>query len=301
MRSRLPSLNVSSFSTGFFQPFRGVRFLLANRGLKRYAVLPLLMNLVLYALAIAVFFYFLWRWEVSNVTWEFWGPVGGWLAGVVNWMGWMVKFVVAMLGLGAAFFTFTAVGMVIASPLNDILSEKVEVVYCGNVKQLDLPLRFTLKASLLSIGDSLRNLVRQLFYTALTLPCLLAPLVGFLPMFLVNAYFAGFGFVDTAMARNFLRPKHKKLLSDKRFWEIVGFGVAMQIVFTIPFLGIILMPVGVTSGTLIYCAEDWEKLLADGGMDNPTGFLPPCKKADVKDAPEIPLPRLEDGESQTSS
>lgn len=272
---KMPPLDLSAFVYGLTQPLRGLRFLAVNRGLKRYAILPLILNMILYALAIGVFFYFLWHWEIGIAAWDFWGPIGRWLASAVNWMGWMLKLVVFMLALAAAFFTFTGVGMLIASPLNDILSEKTETVFFGSEKAVDLPLRFTMKASVLSIGDSFRNLLRQLFYTVLALPFLLVPLVGFLPLFLLNAYFAGFGFVDTALARNFLRPPHKKLLTQKRFWEILGFGVAMQVVFSIPGLGIILMPVGVVSGTLLYCGEDWERLLADANMSSPPGFSAP--------------------------
>lgn len=275
MRKKIPSFDMAAFSRGFALPLRGLRFLLANRGLKRYAILPLIMNVVFYGMAIAVFMYFLWHWDVYHVEWNFIGPLGRWLSAAVNWMGWLVKLAIGMGALAAAFFTFTGVGMALASPMNDILSEKVEMTYIGGYTKMTMPFRFTVKAALLSIGDSLRNLVKQLCCTVIALPFLLIPVVGFLPLFLVGAYFAGFGFLDSSMARNFLRPKHKKLLVDKDFWEIVGFGSAMQAMFAIPFLGMLLMPVGVVSGTLLYCREDWEKLLAEGGVPLPEGFVPP--------------------------
>lgn len=275
---QIPPFSFSSLVSGAKLPFRGLGFLSTHRGLKRYAILPLLLNMFLYFLATCVFLYFLWHWEIGIVEWRFWGPVGGWLAAAVNWLGWLVKVVIAMAALAAAFFTFTGVGMVLASPFNDILSEKVEVVYFGSDNKLDMPFRFTIQAGLLSVYDSLFNLVKQLFCTLLALPLLFVPVIGFVPMFLVNAYFAGFGFLDSAMARNFLRPPHKSLISRKRFWEIIGFGVAMQVAFTIPFVGLFLLPVGVVSGTLMYCDEDWERLLAEAEMDAPPGFVPPASR-----------------------
>ncbi len=167
--------------------------------------------------------------------------------------------------------------MALASPLNDILSEKVEMVYLGGAEKLALPFRFTTGAALLSFGDSLWNVCKQLFFTVLVLPFLLVPAVGFVPLFLVGGYFAGFGFLDSAMARNFLRPKHKKLLANSCFWQIVGFGAAMQALFAIPFLGLLLMPVGVAAGTLLYCDGDWEELLREAGMAKPAGFVPPVR------------------------
>jgi Uncharacterized protein involved in cysteine biosynthesis len=120
-----------------------------------------------------------------------------------------------------------------------------------------------------------KNLVKQLFFSILCLPFLLVPIIGFLPLFLVGSYFAGFGYVDTAMARNFLRARHKKVLSRNRFWKILGLGVTMQILFFIPLLGLLLLPVGVTAGTLVYCGEDWQTRLGEAGLDIPSGFVPP--------------------------
>lgn len=292
MAIKPPAFEARGFLHGLTLPLSGAKFLLVNRGLKRYAVLPLIFNVILYAVAIAATAYLLWNWTVYEVTWDFWGPIGRWLAAAYNWMGWLVKLVVFMLALGVAFFTFTAVGMALASPLNDILSEKVEMVYRGGVNKVDLPLHFTVKAGLVSFGDSMRNLVRQLFWTVVALPFLLVPVIGFLPLFLIGAYFAGFGFIDAAMARNFLRPPHKKLLVGRHFWEVVGFGAAMQALFAIPGFGLFLMPVGVTAGTLLYCKEDWEALLAENGMPVPEGFAPPSRieTATAVSAPPVPRP-----------
>ena len=275
----LPEFRTRAFLGGLAQPFRGMRFLLMNRGLKRFAVLPLALNVLLYVLALVVLFHYLNRWHIGVVEWDFWGPVGGWLAWAVNWLRGGLKLVLVLAALMFAFFTFTAVGMVLASPLNDMLSEKVEVAYCGPEKKLDLPFRFTLKATFLSFWDSLKILVKQLFWTIICLPFLFIPVIGFVPLFMVGSYFAGFGFLDSAMARNFLRARHKRVLTDRMFWRLVGFGASMQILFFIPLVGLLLLPVGVASGTLIYCENDWEKLLADAGVKAPVGFVPPVRES----------------------
>lgn len=268
------------FLSGVSMPFKAIGFLFKNRGLKRYAVLPLLANIVLYILILLLSFWLLYRWEVKPVEWDFWGPVGSWLTSAYNWLGWLVKIIVAAAIMAVAFFTFTGVGMVIASPLNDLLSEKVEAVYVGSAKSIDLPLRITAKAIFTSIYDSAWNLCRQFFYMAITLPFLFIPIVGFLPMFIASSYFSGFGFIDAAMSRNYLRMPHKKLLGRGNFWRIAGFGMTMQILFFIPFVGLLLMPVGVTAGTLMYCQTDWEGLFAASGLEKPLGFAVPVKKGD---------------------
>ncbi|MCC8180770.1 MAG: EI24 domain-containing protein, partial [Planctomycetes bacterium] len=194
----LPPFRLAQFVRGMSRPFQGAAFLLSRRGLKRYAALPLVLNLVLYLVALSVFFYFIANWQVGGVEWNFWGPVGSWLAAAVNWMSWTVKLVAVVAALAFSFFTFTAVGMVVASPLNDLLSEKVENAYAAPDEKVDLPLRFTSKAAVLSVYDSVGTLIRQLVCTILALPFLLVPMVVFVPLELVCSYFDGYGFLDAA-------------------------------------------------------------------------------------------------------
>lgn len=274
-----------SLVAGFLLPFRGAAFLWRNRGLKRYAILPLILNAVLYAAVIALAVWLIGRWQIGLAEWDFWGPVGRWLAAAVNWLGGGLKALAVLGALLVAYFTFTAVGMVVASPLNDLLSEKVENAFVGPGAKVDLPLRFTTKAAMLSVWDSLANLCRQLFYSLLAVPFLFIPLIGFIPLFSVGAYFGGFGFVDTAMARNYLRLGHKRLMLREKRRTVIGFGVAMQLAFAVPFLGLLLLPVGVTAGTMLYCSLDWRRLFAEAGMPPPEGFRPPGEST-RQDAPE---------------
>ncbi|MCD8350685.1 MAG: hypothetical protein LUC93_08765, partial [Planctomycetaceae bacterium] len=77
---KLPLFDFGGMSRGIGLPFRGMRFLLARRGLKRYAVLPLIFNIILYAVALTVAQDVIWDWNVYEVYGAVWGPVGGWLA-----------------------------------------------------------------------------------------------------------------------------------------------------------------------------------------------------------------------------
>lgn len=264
------------FVNGFFLPFRAARVLLANRGVKRYAILPLLFNAFVYGVAILVFFYFVWEWDWIEPTWVFWGPVGGWLAWFASSIVESFKLLLLLpLAFVIAYFTFTSVGMILASPFNDMLSERVERALCTEREQIDVPIVLTLKATIFSIVDSLLIVLRQLGFTLLVAPLLLIPVIGFAPLFLVSAYFAGLGFVDTGMARNMLRNRHKRLLLRERRWQILGFGVAMQLLFLVPLMGMLLLPVGVTAGTMIYAGFDWAEALRKEDLQPPEGFIAP--------------------------
>ncbi|MBI1375276.1 MAG: hypothetical protein GC159_21365 [Phycisphaera sp.] len=267
---------MTRFLRGFWQPLMAMRLLLSTRGVKRWAVLPLIASVVVYTLIVVGAFWLLWDVELRVPEWDFWWRIGAWLSTVINWLLVTLKWVIALPVIaGACYFTFTTVGMVIAAPLNDILSEKVEKVICHGREGSKLPLKLTPILMVHGVWDAIKIAVRQLFWTLLVLPLLLVPVVGFVPLFVVGAYFAGLGFVDVPMARNFLRNRHKQPYFDHRRWEMLGLGVAMQLLFYIPFAGLLILPLGVTAGTQLYCDEDWPKLLASKSMEPPRGFVPP--------------------------
>lgn len=266
-----------AFMEGFSLPWKGLGLLFRNRKVKRIAMLPLLVNLIVYALALGVFFYLLSRWNVSEVAWSFWWGTGEALSWLVNSMGTVLKWVIGIpVALLVSYFTFTTIGMLVASPFNDILSERLERAMCEEAARPPQTWRFFLRSTCWSAFDSLRIVLRQAFWSVLCLPLLLVPLVGFLPLFLVCAYYTGLGFLDVGMARNLLRDRHKRPAIRQMRWTFFGLGVAMELCFLIPFVGMILMPVGVASGTLLYCRIDWARLFRENGWTYPEGFLPPC-------------------------
>lgn len=282
-----------AFKEGFSLPWRGAGLLLRNRKVKRIAILPLVVNLLVYAVALGVFFHLLSQWTVSDVAWSFWWGTGETLSWVANSMGSVLKWVVGIpLALLVSYFTFTTVGMLLASPFNDILSERLERVLCEEWTHPPQTWRFMLRSTCWSAFDSLRIVLRQAFLCILCLPLLLIPVVGFLPLFLVCAYYTGLGFLDVGMARNLLRDRHKRPAIREMRWTFFGLGLAMELCFLVPFLGMILMPVGVASGTLLYCRIDWARLFRENGWDYPEGFVPPQLRQGA--SPAVIVPPAED-------
>lgn len=255
------------FYHGLGWPFRGASFLCRNRGVKRYVLLAIIANMFLYFLSLAVLLWLLWKWQPAATAWDFWGPVGSWLTAAYNtvapWMRWIV-FLVALL---LSYFTFTAVGMVVASPLNDMLSEKVELL-AANRRAEERRLGESLKITGASLVDSMYMSAWQLVLTAVFFPFVFIPVVGFLPLFIVGAYFGSRSFVIPAPARHGLRLRDMRALFRRRRWELLGFGTTMQLLFMIPFAGMVILPVGVTAGTLFYCKYESEGVACSSG---PTG------------------------------
>ena len=275
--------NIRDFIEGFLLPLKGAQLLLSSSRIKRWAVMPLVVNFIIYILLIATFFWLIARIHIPGVSWDFWGATGIWLSELINGMAGVLKWTLAIpLVLAICYFTFTLVGMVVAAPFNDILSEKLENHICFGSSKKDnepeIPLRLDMKAALISISSSFKFALRQVFYSVIALPFLLIPFVGATMLFLVTAYFTGIGFLDVGMARNYLPHECKLPAITQNRWQIIGFGAGMDVLFMIPFAGLLLLPLGVAGGTSLYCSIDWERLLCNANYDLPEGFVPPSKR-----------------------
>lgn len=268
---------ISQFKNGFFLPLQAALMILKSRGLKCWALIPLVINILLYILIISLGLWLLDSISIPEVEWDFVGKLGVYLSDIVNYLGsfskWAVGIPVIIL---ICYFSFTIVGMIIAAPFNDILSEKFEN-YIGTEQEdaPDIPLRLNFTAALISIYSTLGFVSKQVFWSILALPLLFIPVVGMLPLFLVTSYFSGVGFLDVGMARNYLRYPHKKAAIKQNFWVVLGFGVAMELLFLVPLLGLLMLPLGVGGGTVLYCKVDWAGLLKKRGLASPVGFRAP--------------------------
>lgn len=263
---------------GFVLPVQSVRLLLQLRGVKWVSLLPVVLNLFLYAAVIAgsVWLIGRWHWHVSGQPWQFWGGFGAWLHGLLEGTVGLAKWAIALPVLfGFCYFSFTAVGMIVGSPFYDLLSERVEHGLCEERERVPASMRQRLRNLALSALDSLVLLGRQLVGILLTLPFLLVPGIGFMPLFLVTAYNTGLGFADLAMVRNDLRYAHKRLLIRRRRGQLFGLGIAMELLFLVPFLGLFLLPLGVVAGTIVYCRFDWRRAFVGSAKPPPVGFVPP--------------------------
>ena len=263
---------------GMALPLRAFRFLLARRGVKRFAILPMLATLVVYTLVIllALWLFSQWDWGVSGEPWQFWGGFVSWLHRLVDGTLDVVKWIAAVpVLLAVCYFSFTAVGMIVGAPFNDLLSERVERSVCGEQARPQLSKGARLRSMVMTTGDAVKLVCKQIFFMILVLPFLLVPVVGFVPLLLVTAYFSGVGFVDIAMSRNGFNHALKKPVFKEKRWLILGLGLAMELLFLIPFAALLILPLGVTSGTLFYCYYNWDAYFEQRGRTAPPEFVHP--------------------------
>ena len=124
---------VVNFSRGFFAPFRSFRLVRNNPRLILYILVPFLINTLVFSGAVYLGLDFFGSTVVEYI------PQGeSWYWSVLYWFLWVVA---VLLTAVLVFFSFTVVGNLLASPFNDLLSERTEEVLIGAINDEPFSLR----------------------------------------------------------------------------------------------------------------------------------------------------------------
>jgi CysZ protein len=141
--------------------------------------------------------------------------------------------------------------MILSAPFMGPISKKIEDDFTGVTSQTQVSSPLTLVFR--SIKISSRNLLRELLLSIPILILGLIPLIGFFSLFLLflmQAYFAGFGNMDYTLERHFSYQKSIQFVKANKGIAI-GNGLVFMLFLLIPFVGIIfIIPFSVTSATI---------------------------------------------------
>ena len=210
----------------------------------KYFVIPIIISLVT-ALAIGSIAY-----GVSD-------DIGGFIANIWPWE-WGKKtflsissFLGGLIVLGFGLLVFKHIILALSAPFMGPISEKIEIHLTGN-QQTPRPASF-FELLVRGLRISIRNLTRELI---LTIPILI---VGFFPviglssallLFVMQAYFAGFGNMDYTLERHFDYKNSVQFVKNHRGLAI-GNGIVFMAFLLIPVIGVILvLPLSVTAATV---------------------------------------------------
>lgn len=236
---------------GFLLPFQGLR-LIFRPGFRRYVMIPLLLNIVVFGLlawaGVHYFDDFMSAYLPEESWWSYLKPV--------LWIVFALAYAMIM------FYGFTILANLIASPFNGILAAKVEQSITGEV-----PAGANLSL-MASIWPAVRAELSKLLYMAtrmipLLILLLLSALIPGLNV-LVGALWlaAGFWFLaieygDYPMANHDLAPKRQRALLKRRRFKTLAFGAGVSAMMLV--LGFVAMPAAV-AGASLYWARDLRKL-----------------------------------------
>ena len=142
--------------------------------------------------------------------------------------------------------------MAFSAPFMTPVSEKIEQHFYGDLKHLHRKTTNT-QQLIRGIRINIRNLAKELLITMPLLLLKFIPVVNIFStfaLFIVQAYYAGFGNIDYTLERHF-SYKESVLFVKRNRGIATGNGIVFMLFLLIPFIGVILvLPFSVTAATL---------------------------------------------------
>lgn len=224
--------------------YGGTFRLISKLGLWKYFGVPIIISIVSAAL-------------IGLLAWGLSGSIGGLIAKIWFWEWGAETFRKISDFLGA--ITIITIGLIaykhiilaLSAPFMSPVSEKIETHLLGETHKH----RNTTNASQLwrGVRINIRNLVLELLFT---IPLLI---LSFIPglniftsilIFLIQAYYAGFGNMDYTLERHFTYDESTKFVRNNS-GVAIGNGMVFMAMLFIPVVGIILvLPLSVTASTI---------------------------------------------------
>lgn len=211
---------------------------LTQPGLRRYVAWPLLINIVL--MSAGSWWGIQW---LDGVTDWILSALPGWL----SWLYWLLMPLLVMAFLMVLAYVFSAVLMLIASPFNGLLSEKVEV-QAGNqipYEALMPMIRRTLGRELTKMGYYLPRYLVLFMLTFIPGINLISPVLWFL----FGSWVLGLQYLDYSYDNHGVSFKDmRQQLSQQRF-TVMGLGAVVSLVMLVPVLNWFVMSAAVIGAT----------------------------------------------------
>ncbi len=263
---------------GFSYVPQGFR-LLGTPGLRRYVVVPVAVNIVvfigLFWLGAAGFREAL-DWLLPDPAplqgSGFWGEILAVLTIAAQWLLWPL-FLLA--GVVLVFYTFTLAANLIAAPFNGMLSARVEQQITGTLPA-EVPSGSGL---LLEVAGSVFTELRKFcYFLLLAIPALALFLIPGLNLFaplvwtLVGAWILALEYADYPLGNRGIAFADQRVLLRTRRGRHLGFGLGVLGMTLIPGINLLAMPTAVIGATLLHC--DLEK--PGGSLSRPA--QPPARR-----------------------
>ncbi|PKB42437.1 CysZ protein [Cellulophaga sp. RHA19] len=186
------------------------------------------------------------------------GSIGGFIAQIWIWDWGKEVFTTVSNFLGATIIVviglllYKHIVMALSAPFMSPVSEKIEAHLTGVPAHSHTNTSFS-EQLWRGIRINVRNLVKEILFTMPILLLGLIPVVGIVStilLFLMQAYYAGFGNMDYTLERH-LKYKESIVLVRKNRGLAIGNGIIFMLFLFVPLVGIILvLPLSVTAATV---------------------------------------------------
>lgn len=228
--------------------FEGFK-LIIKPGLRRFVIIPLAINILLFAGAFFLLQHFIREFNI-------------WFANYLpHWLQWLstVLWLLFFIGFfGLIIYTFVIIANIISAPFNSFLAEKVEWYLTGNIPE---------QRSLLdNIKDIPRIIGRQLAIIGYYIPrALLILVLFFIPVVQAVAAIISFLFHAWIMTLTYIdypTDNHRIPIRDVREWmherrgSTLVFGTCILVCSMIPIINCLTIPAAVAGATKYWIEEN---------------------------------------------
>ena len=226
---------------GYF--FSGIKLIFLPK-LRLFVILPLLINILLFSLAIYGGWIGL---QQGMVLIEQWLPAG-WA-----WLHWLLYPLFILLVALIFIFGFTSLINFVGAPFNGLLAEQVEMQLTGQVipsnSLKNMPK--ILWAEVQKMGYSLRYLIPLAIISLIPGVNFISPFLWLLwGAWLMSLQYAAYAFENHGI----LAPAQRIKLAQRR-WMSLGFGGSVLVVSLLPIVNFLAMPAAVAGATLMFVRE----------------------------------------------
>lgn len=238
------------FIKGFKCGLSGFR-LIRKKGIKRFVLLPFLINTILFGMVI---------WfgigQISLLS----SWLMDWLPDWLSWLTYVFWVLFGFLSFIIVFYTFTLVANFISSPFNSYFSEKLETKLTGNN-----PPSIAHKSTLTTIKTALSSECNKFGYLMIwILPLVLLSLVPVINTIMpfvwlvFGAWMLSLEYLDYPMGNHEITFYNQRQRLRNQRGLALGFGCVILLITSIPIVNFFAMPVAIAGAT-----ELWVKHLLD--------------------------------------
>lgn len=225
--------------------FQGMK-LLTEPGLKRFVVIPVTINVAVFAILLWVAID-----QFEALIAYLMPQLPDWL----SWLSWLLWIVFGAASVLLVFFSFSVVANLIAAPFNGLLAEAVERHLTGQAPPDGNGLTAALKAAPGAIVDEIRKL---LYFAKWAIPLLLLfliPVINVAAPFLwalFTAWMLALEYSDYPLGNRGMKGAEQRAALRSRRLAAFGFGGAVMVATMIPLLNFLVMPAAVAGATALW-------------------------------------------------
>ncbi|HEX9802997.1 MAG TPA: sulfate transporter CysZ [Gammaproteobacteria bacterium] len=224
---------------------RGAK-LLNTPGLRRFVIIPVTINVLVFALSIWVLLQ-----QFTPLVEKWVGYLPAWL----EWLEWLFWLFFALAAILVVFYTFSILANLIAAPFNGLLAEAVEKHLTGKPLPGGGSLLGALREAPSAIFDELRKIGYFLLRAVPLLILFWIPLLNLAaPVLwaLFSAWMMAVEYGDYPMGNHNIRfAEQRRRLGQKRMLSL-GFGGATLLATMIPLVNFLVMPAAVAGATALW-------------------------------------------------